>query len=200
MPKDARIDAYIEKSAPFAQPILKRLRKAVHTGCPGVVETIKWGMPAFEHKGPLCGMASFKSHATFGFWKAALLSRGGRPLAAPSKEAMGQFGRIESAKDLPSERVLIALVRQAAALNEAGAKVPRVRKPKPALSIPNDLRVALAKSATASRAFRGFPPSHKREYVEWITEAKRDETRRRRIETAVEWIAKGRARNWKYQK
>jgi hypothetical protein len=128
MSKDARVDAYIEKAAPFARPILKKLRKVVHTGCPGVKETIKWGMPAFEHKGPLCGMASFKGHATFGFWKAALLESGGRPLGK-AKEAMGQFGRLESLGDLPSERVLVALVRQAAALNEAGVKVPRTRKP-----------------------------------------------------------------------
>jgi len=189
MAKDARVDAYIEKAAPFARPILKKLRKVVHTGCPGVKETIKWGMPAFEHKGPLCGMASFKG-----------LESGRRPSGKNSKEAMGQFGRIESLEDLPSERVLIALVRQAAALNEAGVKVPRVRKAKPALAIPADLKSALAMSAAAREKFRGLPPSHKREYVEWITEAKREETRRRRIQTTVEWIAKGRTRNWKYER
>ena len=195
--RDPRIDAYIEKAAPFARPILRRIRKAIHAGCPHVEETIKWGMPAFEYEGPLCGMAAFKAHATLGFWKASLL-RKGKALPAPATEkAMGQFGRIASVADLPSERTLITLVRRAAALNEKGVKVPRARKQKAALPAPRDLKTALRKNG-ALRAFQGLSPSHRREYVEWILEAKRDETRSRRIKTAVEWISSGRERNWKY--
>lgn len=195
--KDPRIDAYIQKAAPFARPVLKRIRKAVHAGCPGVQETIKWGMPAFHYEGPLCGMAAFKAHATLGFWKASLLKKG-RSLHAPAEKAMGQFGRISSIDDLPSERTLIALVRRAALLNEKGVKVVRTRKPKAALPTPGDLMAALRKNGAALRAFQGMSPSHRREYVEWIVEAKRDETRARRIKTAVEWISLGRGRNWKY--
>ena len=195
--KDRRIDAYIQKSAPFARPVLKRIRKAVHAGCPAVQETIKWGMPAFDYEGPLCGMAAFKAHATLGFWKASLL-RKGKSLPAPAEKAMGQFGRIASIDDLPSERTLIALVRRAALLNEKGVKVPRIRKPKAALSTPRDLMAALRKNGAARRAFQGMSPSHRREYVEWIMEAKRDETRARRIKTAVEWMSLGRGLNWKY--
>lgn len=195
--RDPRIDAYIQKSAPFARPVLKRIRKAVHAGCPRVQETIKWGMPAFDYEGPLCGMAAFKAHATLGFWKASLL-RKGKSLPAPSEKAMGQFGRIASIEDLPPERTLVALVRRAALLNEKGVKVARIRKPKPALSTPRDLTAALRKNGAAHRAFQGMSPSHKREYVEWIVEAKRDETRARRIKTAVEWMSLGRRLNWKY--
>jgi uncharacterized protein YdeI (YjbR/CyaY-like superfamily) len=198
--KDARVDAYIERAAPFARPILKRIRKAVHAGCPEVDETIKWGMPAFMYKGPLCGMAAFKAHATFGFWKHALLLKGKPSPARSNGKAMGSFGRIATLEDLPSDRQLIALVKRAAALNEQGIKVVRERTVKAPLATPPDLLAALRKRRTALRTFQEFSPSHRREYVEWIVEAKRDETRRRRIETAVEWMAEGRARNWKYAK
>jgi uncharacterized protein YdeI (YjbR/CyaY-like superfamily) len=199
MAKDPRVTAFIEKSAPFARPILKKIRKVVHAGCPQVRETIKWGMPAFEHEGRLCGMAAFRAHATFWFWKAGLLGLG-KTSGRSTEKAMGHFGRIRSADDLGSERTLITLVRRAASLNEAGVKVPRARKPKPAPAVPADLRAALRKERGALRRFEEFPPSHRREYVEWITEAKREETRLRRIETAVEWIAKGRSMSWKYER
>jgi len=196
--KDPRVDAYIEKAAPFARPILSRIRSVVHTGCPGVEETIKWGMPAFDFNGPLCGMAAFKAHATLGFWKASLLRTGKTPLGKPSEKAMGQFGRITSLEDLPPQRTLVALVRKAAALNERGVKAVRTPKPKAPLPAPRDLMAALRKNRAALQTFEGFSPSHKREYVEWILEAKREETRARRIKTAVQWMSQGRGRNWKY--
>lgn len=196
--RDPRIDAYIKKAAPFARPVLKRIRKAVHAGCPRVEETIKWGMPAFEYEGPLCGMAAFKAHAALGFWKASLLRKGKAAPGLAAEKSMGQFGRIASVDDLPAERTLIALVRRAAALNEKGVKVTRVRKQKAALPTPRDFMAALRKNGASLRAFQGMSPSHRREYVEWILEAKRDETRSRRIKTAVEWISLGRERNWKH--
>jgi hypothetical protein len=197
--KDARIDAYIQAAAPFAKPILTKLRTLVHTGCPDVVETIKWGMPAFEHQGPLCGMAAFKAHATFGFWKGALLAGKGSPIGNATEKAMGHFGRIESVDQLPSDRVVIGLIRRAASLNEQGVKVARVVKPKPRLATPASMTAALRRNPKALAAFKDFSPSQRREYVEWITEAKQEETRRRRLETAVEWISKGLPRHWKYQ-
>ena len=197
--KDPRVDAYIAKAAPFARPILKRIRSVVHAGCPGVEETIKWGMPAFDFNGPLCGMAAFKAHATLGFWKAPLLRKGKASLGNVTEKAMGQFGRITRVEGLPPRRDLAALVRRAAALNERGVKIARVSKPKPALATPRDLLAALRKDRAALRTFEEFSPSHRREYVEWILEAKREETRARRIETAVEWMAQGRGRNWKYK-
>ena len=196
--KDPRIDAYIKKAAPFARPILSRIRSVVHTGCPRVEETIKWGMPAFRFNGPLCGMAAFKSHATLGFWKAPLLRKGRAPLGKAGEKAMGQFGRITSVEDLPPQRALVALVRKAAALNEQGVKVVRAPKPNAPLPTPRDLMAALRKNRAALRTFEAFSSSHKREYVEWILEAKREETRARRIEMAVQWMSKGRGRNWRY--
>jgi len=196
--RDPRIDAYIGKAQPFAQPILKRIRKAVHTACPDVVETVKWSMPAFEYKGPLVGMAAFKAHCALGFWKASLMT------TIPTDrgtDAMGEFGRLESLDDTPSESHLVKMVKEAAALNDAGVKVPRTRKaPKPPPKAPPYMLAALKTNKKALAAWQAFPPSHQREYIEWITEAKTEATRSRRLDTAVDWIAAGKGRNWKYER
>ena len=193
--KSPRVDAYITKSRPFAQPILRLIRESVHTGCPDVEETIKWSVPHFDYKGPLCGMAAFQEHVRFGFWKAALL--GGKS----SGDGMAQFGTVKSTGDLPSRKELIALVREAAALNDRGVKAPRPNTaPKPPLKMPSDFAAALKNNRTALALFEKFSPSHKREYIEWITDAKQDATRARRIATAVDWVAQGKSRNWKYER
>ena len=195
MSKDPRVDAYIDKARPFAKPILERIRAAVHAGCPEVIETIKWGMPAFEYKGPLVGMAAFKAHCVFGFWKGALMKTTPKD---KSTQAMGQFGRFESIDDVPSAAAIVKMVKEAKALNDAGVKVPRERKPKPPLSAPRDMLAAIKKNKKAQQAYEAFSPSHRREYIEWITEAKSDETRARRLETAIQWMSEGKSRNWKY--
>ena len=195
--KDRRIDAYIARTAPFARPILTHLRGVVHAGCPGVEETIKWRAPHFMYEGMLCSMAAFKAHCAFGFWKGALME--GMP--GLGREAAGQFGRITSVKDLPPRKQLIALVRQAAALNEGGVKTPKKRKPELARAPrrpPAELVAALGKNKAARATFDSFSPSHKREYVEWIAEARRKDTRKRRLETAIAWMAEGKTRYWKY--
>ncbi|MFN2476161.1 MAG: DUF1801 domain-containing protein, partial [Chthoniobacterales bacterium] len=166
--KDPRIDAYIAKAAPFAQPILKHIRKIVHKGAPDVVETIKWSMPHFEHKGVLCGMAAFKAHCSFGFWKSELIFGANRP----SDDAAGQFGRITKVSDLPPDDVLVGYVRKAAELNETGVKSPDRAKPKqkrPPLEVPDYFTVALKKKAAARKTFESLSASGQREYVEWLT-------------------------------
>lgn len=196
MARDPRIDAYIARAAPFAQPILAHVRSLVHEACPGVEETIKWGMPTFVHAGGiLCGMAAFKQHASFGFWKHALVVGEGEP-----REGMGSYGKLASLADLPPKRTLLAHVRKAMALNEAGVKSP-VRKsaPKPPPVTPPDLAAALADAPAAQAAFDAFPPGCRREYIDWIVEAKRAETRARRVAEAVAWMAAGKRRNWKYE-
>jgi uncharacterized protein YdeI (YjbR/CyaY-like superfamily) len=195
MTKDARVDAYIAKAKPFAQPILKRIRAAVHAGCPEVAETIKWSVPAFEYRGPLAGMAAFKAHCVFGFRKGALMKSAPQGTAG---DAMGQFGRFESIDDLPSDASLIQMVKEAAALNEAGVKLPRSTKATPPLKTPAAMLDAIKKNKKAQAAYEAFSPSCRREYIEWITDAKTDETRARRLTTAVEWISEGKTRNWKY--
>jgi uncharacterized protein YdeI (YjbR/CyaY-like superfamily) len=195
--RDPRIDRYIANAAPFARPVLTELRDLVHETCPRVQETLKWGMPSFMHHGILCGMAAFQAHATFGFWKGKLIVDA---KSNKNYEAMGQFGRITKMGDLPSKRVLAGYIRQAMKLNEEGVRVPRAATtPKKPIAVPGDLRVALAKSAKAKKTFDDFTPSHRREYLEWITEAKRVETRKKRIAQTVEWLAAGRRRNWKYE-
>lgn len=203
--KDPRIDAYIEQSAPFARPILRHLRQVVHAACPAVEETIKWSMPHFDYKGIFCGMAAFKAHCTFGFWRGAQLA--GLP-GMPDKadEAMGHMGRITSLADLPDEKRLARIIRAAAKLNDEAAapgrpRAPRPRIPKrPPLEAPDYFMRALRKNAAALKTYQAFSPSHRREYVEWVTEAKRDETRQRRLAQAVAQMAEGKSQNWKYDR
>jgi len=193
--KDERIDAYIASAAPFARPILKHLRSVVHEACPDVQETLKWRMPSFEYRGMLCGMGAFKEHAVFGFWKGKLVLGG-----KAGDDAMGQFGRLTSVKDLPSKRALAGYVKKAMALNEAGVSVKRAVKPKAALPMPADLKAALAKSRKGGAHGDEFPPGAKRDYLEWVLEGKQEAPRARRIATTVEWVAAGKKRNWKYEK
>lgn len=198
--RDPRIDAYIAKQKEFAQPILLHIREVVHAACPDVEETLKWSSPHFMYKGAMmAGMAGFKEHATFGFWKGALLD-GVSPNRNRGGEAMGNFGKLTSVKDLPSKRELTAIIKQAMRLNEEGVTVPRPKKaPKPAAKVPPELQAALAKNRKAATQFESFSPSARREYIEWIDGAKQEATRARRVAQAVEWIAEGKGRNWKYQ-
>jgi uncharacterized protein YdeI (YjbR/CyaY-like superfamily) len=194
--KDPRIDAYIDKAAPFARPILKYLRKVVHAGCPEVEETLKWSMPHFDYKGVMCGMAAFKEHCAFGFWKGTLILENNKA----EEEAMGHFGRITSLDDLPGEKTLVGYVRKAAKLNEKGIKAPGRTQPKkkPPLQVPDYLTAALKRNSKARKTFENFSPTNQREYVEWLTEAKREETRQQRLKTAIDWMSQGKVRNWKY--
>jgi uncharacterized protein YdeI (YjbR/CyaY-like superfamily) len=194
---DKRVDAYITKAAPFAQPILRELRAIVHEGCPYVVETIKWGFPNFDYKGIMCNMAAFKQHCSFGFWKSSLVVG---EEDNKSADAHGQMGRLTSVKDLPPRKVLLGYVRKATRLNDDGVKVERPKKaPKKDVIVPAYFTAALKKNKKALNVFEGFPPGKRRDYVEWITEAKTDATRERRVQTSVEWIAEGKARNGKYE-
>ena len=195
--RDPRVDAYIERAQPFARPILTHFRKTVHAACPDVEETMKWRFPHFDYKGMLCSIASFKEHCAITFWKAALLQDS---IPATAKTAMGQFGRITSVSELPPGKVLTALVRRAAALNDSGVKTPRrPRTARAPLDPPPAFVAALKKSRKARATYDGLPPSHRREYLEWIVEAKTEPTRERRIATAVGWLTDGKSRNWKYE-
>jgi uncharacterized protein YdeI (YjbR/CyaY-like superfamily) len=200
--RDKRIGAYIEKAQPFAKPILKKLRELIHKGNPDVEETIKWGMPSFDYKGPFCSFASFKQHAVFGFWKYQLIKdpKGYlQEISAQGGTAMGNLGRITSLKDLPPDKVIINFVKQAKKLNDDGIKLPsKPKKPKREIKMPDYIMRAIKKNKKAFDVFGNFSPSHKREYIEWITEAKTEETRNKRINTMMEWLKEGKSRNWKY--
>jgi uncharacterized protein YdeI (YjbR/CyaY-like superfamily) len=196
--RDPRFDAYIEKSAPFARPILTYIREVVHEACPEATEEFKWSSPHFTYKGMLCGMASFKEHCAFGFWKGSLIVGA----EGKSADAMGQFGRITRIDDLPPREELLRYVREAKRLNDEGVKVPARAKPaeKKELPVPDDLVAALETNPAAQEHFDAFSPSKRKDYVQWITEAKTDATRKKRLDQAVEWIAEGKSRNWKYEK
>lgn len=201
--KDKRVDAYIAKSADFARPVLNHLRQLVHKVCPEVEETLKWGMPSFEYKGMMCGFASFKQHATFGFWKSAIMKDREVLLGKRSKEAMGNLGRITSMKDLPKDKIINGWIKEAMKLNDEGKKIPKEIAPKhekKPLVVPDYFMKALNKNKKALKTFENFSPTNKKDYIEWITEAKTEETRNNRLQTAVEWISEGKVRNWKYLK
>jgi hypothetical protein len=186
---DKRIDEYINSAAPFAQPILKHIRGLVHKACPEVTENVKWRFPVFEYKGILCNMAAFKQYCSFGFWKGALMKEG------------ASFDKITSLKDLPADKKLIGYIKEAVRLNEENIKLPA--KPKSAikkeLPVPAVLAAALKKNKKAAATFDNFSPSHRKEYIEWINEAKTEETRDRRVATTIEWLTEGKGRHWKYQ-
>jgi len=199
MPKtDKRVDAYIKKAQPFAQPILTHIRRAVHAAVPDVEETMKWSSPHFDYKGIFCGMAAFKEHVGFGFWKAGLMKD---VLPGSGLSAAGQFGKLASITDLPNDRELAKIIKFAKKLNDDEVKAPSMRKgPRPELKAPGDLLAALAKNKKAKATFENFPPGQRREYIAWVIEAKQAATRAKRTETAVKWMAEGKVRNWKYVK
>jgi uncharacterized protein YdeI (YjbR/CyaY-like superfamily) len=198
--RSAEVDDYIARAAGFARPILKRIRRLFHQACPDIQETIKWGFPHFEYKGVVASMAAFKHHAAFGFWKSKLLA-GADGLFADEGASASRMSKLTSVSQLPADDVFLTFIREAVALNERGTRLPR--KPprrKPELVVPADLALGLKKNKKARDTFEGFSPSHRREYVEWITEAKQDETRLKRLATTLEWLAEGKPRNWKYMK
>jgi uncharacterized protein YdeI (YjbR/CyaY-like superfamily) len=194
--KDPRVDAYIAKSADFAKPILIHIRRLVHAACPDAQETVKWQMPHFEHKGIICGMAAFKQHCALIFWKRSLIFGETRT----KDSSLGQFGRITSLADLPADKLLASYIKKAVELNEAGVKNPIRAKAKlnQEVVVPDNFLAALKKNKKALATFENFSPSHKRGYIQWITEARREETRAKRLQAALELLAEGKPRNWKY--
>jgi hypothetical protein len=193
--KDPRVDAYIAKSPDFAKPVLLHVRKLVHATCPEAEETLKWGAPHFVDGGILCGMAAFKRHCGLVFWHYEPGS-----WAEKNEQGRGECGKIAGLADLPSDAQLKRCIKFAMKQNAAGVKKSRVsRKPKPQLAVPADLAKALRGNAKADSTFENFPPGKRRDYIEWVMEAKQPETRAKRIATAIEWIAEGKSRNWKYE-
>jgi len=193
--RDPRVDAYIAKAQPFAQPILTHLRALVHQHVPGAEETLKWGVPHFVvGEQNLAGMAAFKDHATFGFWRDEEVTGSPR-----NKGAMGSMGRLGSLADLPDDKTMAAYIKKAAALCAEGKPKRPAPKPKAALDLPGDLGAALKANAAAQGHWDAFSPGKRRDYIEWVLEAKREETRVKRIETIVAQVAEGKDRNWKYK-
>ncbi|MEO7214717.1 YdeI/OmpD-associated family protein [Mucilaginibacter sp.] len=203
---DTRIDAYIEKSADFAKPILKHLRELVHRASPEIMETIKWSAPFFEYNGILCHMMAFKQHLGFGFWKADTLPDPHQILHLEGGEAAGSLGRISSLADLPDDDILIWYIRQAMLLKGAPNAKPKAQPAKPAtasatatLTTPDYLTELLAQTPAAKEYFDKFSQSQKKEYITWFEDAKSEATREKRLKEGLEWISEGKTRHWKYK-
>jgi uncharacterized protein YdeI (YjbR/CyaY-like superfamily) len=198
---DPRVDAYIAKAKDFAKPILTHFRALVHKTCPDVEEVIKWGAPFFQYEGEnMCMMASFKEHCAVGFWKAKLMSNPTLQENAQGETAMGHLGRLTSVKDMPSDKSIITDIKEAMKLNEQGIKLTKKPAQKKEVAVPDYLKKALAKNKKAKTVFENFSPSHRNEYILWITEAKTETTREKRMAQALEWMSEGKSRNWKYMK
>lgn len=202
--KDKRVDAYIAKSAEFAKPILNHLRDVIHKACPQTEETMKWSFPHFDYKGQMmCSMAAFKQHMAFGFWKASIMKNNKSLLDQASKSAMGNLGRITSKKDLPSDKIITSWITEAMKLNDSGVKLNRSAKPKhprKEYKMPAYFAKVLSKNKKAKDVFDNFSPSHKREYLEWIVEAKTEETRNKRMAVAIKMMTEKKSLNWKYMR
>jgi uncharacterized protein YdeI (YjbR/CyaY-like superfamily) len=203
---DPRFDEYIGKKAAFAQPILRHLRELMHSVSPKITETMKWGHPFFEYKGILANMGGFKEHCVFGFWSSSALNDpNGIIKHGDEKGAAGNFGRITKLSDLPDDAILKDFILQAIAIKDAGPDAKPEKKPVPPkapkapIEMPDYFAAALQTNQKALETFQNFSPSHKREYLEWIIDAKTEATRQKRIETALEWITEGKSRNWKYK-
>ena len=201
--KEKIVDAYIAKAADFARPILNHIRELVHKTCPEVEEKMKWSFPHFDYKGEMmCSMAAFKQHAVFGFWKASLMKDPALVETAKSEVAMGHLGRLTSIKDLPADKKMTAWIKEAMALNDKGIKLAAKSKTtdKKEMVVPDYFIKALSKNKKAKQTFESFAYSHKKEYLQWIAEAKTEETRNKRIAAAIEMMSEGKSRNWKYAK
>lgn len=199
MPKNKKVDEYISQAHDFAKPILIHLRKLIHIACPQAEESIKWGHPHFEYKGLLCNMAAFNKHCAFGFWKATLM-KDADLLQENNADAMGHSGKIKSLSDLPKDRIIIDLVKEAVLLNEKGITLP-VRKPsdkKYEIAVPLLLKKELIKNKIASDSFNNLSSYHKKEYIDWIDEVKTEKTKLMRIATTIKWLTEGKTKNWKY--
>jgi len=201
MPKDPKVDAYIKNAGEFAQPILHHLRNLVHAACPKVEETIKWGFPNFEYKGLLCNMAAFKQHCAFGFWKTRLM-KDAKDMMGQNAYGMGHLGKIKSLSDLPPDKKIKQWVAEAMKLNDLDVKLPERQRRKPAAPevVPPNLQKALRNNKAAETKFSQFSASQRNEYIEWINEAKTEETLQSRIATTIEWVSEGKTRNWKYER
>jgi uncharacterized protein YdeI (YjbR/CyaY-like superfamily) len=196
-----KVDAYIEAAPDYAKPILQRLRKLFHQACPRIEETMKWSVPHFDYKGILAGVSAHKKHVNLVFWKSPLMQDPAGLFPSARGGAMNPV-RLEQGAELPSDKVLLSYILDAVQLNEAGAKIPlgKRKSAKKELPVPDDLAAALEGAKQAKSAFEAFSPSHRREYIEWITGAKREETRAKRIAQALEWVTAGKSRNWKYER
>ena len=200
MSKIAETDGYIDNAAEFSKPILKYIRQAVHEECPEVTEVIKWGFPCFDYKGFLCGMTAHKHHCSFTFWKGSVMDDPDGILEIVGKTGMGSLGKIKNLDDMPDDAVFRKYLRHAVDLNDKGVKKESPKPSKTELVIPDHFIDAVSQNAKALQTFENFSNYNKKEYVEWITDAKTDTTRDRRMKQAIEWMAEGKVRNWKYAK
>jgi len=195
--KNPAVDAYINKSKPFAKPILKHLRKIIHKACPKVTEDIKWGAPFYLYQDRiLCATMAFKAHCAIVFWKSALIRK---EMGQKAVGDLKSLRRISLLEELPSERELLAYIKLAMHFNEPSTKLPPREKRSDPLKIPRELTYALRANPKAFKNFNSFTPSKKKDYIFWITGAKTEETRERRLEISVDWISEGKSRNWKYE-
>jgi uncharacterized protein YdeI (YjbR/CyaY-like superfamily) len=197
-----QVDGYIAKSADFAKPILEHLRKIIHDTCPEVEEVMKWGIPHFDYKGDMmCILAAYKNHCSFSLYKAELMSDPKIKESVKAGQKMGYMDKIKTLSDLPAKKTLVAYIKEAMALNEKGIKKEKpVKEKSPETEVPDYFLAKLSKNPAAKKVFESKSASFRKEYSKWIIDAKTEETRDKRIEQSLEWIAEGKGRFWQYAK
>jgi hypothetical protein len=203
---NAQVTAYAAAMPAYAQPIFAHLRALIHTTCPDTDEAIKWSIPHFERDGDyLCIFAASPGHASFTFYKQQLMSdpRLRDNLNLPAIKRF--MGRLTSLSDLPDDATLAAMLQEAADLNARGVRLPdRAPKTPPVIDMPSAVATAVATALAANPAAQAVwdakSAAWRKDYLVWITAAKTDPTRDARIAEALDWIADGKARFWKYQK
>lgn len=192
------VDNYIAKAPEFARPICEALRKLIHKAAPELRETIKWSSPCFEGRGLICGLGAFQKHVRLFFFKGAQVPDPDGVFADGEDNASGRSAKFFSLEEIPVKK-LERLIRAAAQLDAEGKVKPPPRARRPELPMPKEFAATLKRSPKARTYFETLSPSCRREYVEWISAAKRDETRERRLAEAIEMLSEGRRRNEPYR-
>ncbi|SEW41674.1 Uncharacterized conserved protein YdeI, YjbR/CyaY-like superfamily, DUF1801 family [Chryseobacterium wanjuense] len=198
---DTKVDEYIEKSPDFAKPILQYLRETIHEVCPDAEEAIKWKFPTFMYKGKiLCSITSFKQYCSMGFWLHGEMKTIKELETNAEKSSMFSLGKITKMEDLPAKPLLKKAILEAMELTDMGVTMKKAVPSKTETPIPDYFKEVLQHNKKAWEVFEKGSPSFRKEYINWITEAKTEATRNKRMEQAIEWISEGKGRNWKYEK
>jgi len=202
MKKNPKVDAYILNTAPFAQPILNELRATLETAEPELEETIKWGFPCFTFQSKLiCSFSAYKNHCVFRFWQGSNLKDSAGILTKVGETEMGELSKIKNLEDLPNSEILINYIREAIELSKKKSTKTIVSEKKITIDLKSyDLQEIFSSFPKQAEKFDTFSPSHRKEYISWINEAKTEDTKLKRIKTMMEWLLEGKSRNWKYEK
>lgn len=194
------VNKYISNAPISQQKILSKLREIIHKASLDIEEKIRWSHPHFDYMGKgMCFIQALKERVTFGFWFGDKIYNSPK-LSKEAKAIYETMGNLTDVSQIPSTKLIIEEIHLAMKLIESGNRDVKEKKVKPQLVIPDYLSLRFKKDKTANSSFSKMSPSHQREYVDWIIDAKTDETRENRISTMMSQVKEGKSKNWKYIK